>query len=252
MREYRYLLFATVRRDLVLRYEQTLMGFVWAVFTPVVHMGIFTLVFTRVAPLATDLPYPVYAYVGLLPWNLTASALRFATVSLTNNTALLTKTNFPREVLPLSAVLVAVADFLVAATVLAGLMLYFHVGLRWTVLAVPVVLLVQLALTVGLSLFLAMANLFYRDVRHVVDLLLVAGMLMSSVVYPVDRIGGLVGWLFAVNPMTPIIEAYRSVIVRGQLPPAAPFAWACVAAGVALGAGWLLFHRVERRFAEYA
>lgn len=250
MHAYRDLLSALTRRDLTLRYKQTTMGVAWAVLGPVAQMLLFTVIFTKVTTLRTELPYPVYAYAGLLPWNLTASAIRFATVSLTGNSALLNRTNFPREVLPLSTVLVALVDFLVAATVLAGLMVYFGIGISWTALLVPVVILVQVCFTAGVALLLAMANLFFRDVRHLVDVLLLVWMLASAVVYPVERVGGVLGRLFALNPMTPIIEAYRSVLLHGELPAALPFASASAVALVTLCVGWLLFHRAELRFAE--
>jgi len=248
--DYRDLLAALTRRDLMLRYKQTAMGVAWAVLGPVAQMLLFTVIFTKVTTLRTDLPYPVYAYAGLLPWNLTASALRFATVSLTGNTALLNRTSFPREVLPLSTVLVALVDFLVAATVLVGLMVYFGIGISWTVLLVPLVILVQLSFTAGVALLLAMANLFFRDVRHLVDVLILVWMLASAVVYPIERIGGALGRLFALNPMTPIIEAYRAVLLRGEPPAALPFAYAATVALVTLCIGWFLFHRAELRFAE--
>ena len=248
--EYRELLASVTRRDLIVRYKQTLMGFGWALLMPLLNMAIFTVIFTRVVPLHTDVPYPVYAYAGLLPWSLFATSLRFAAISLTGNANLVTKVYFPREILPFSAILVALVDFAVASSVLALLMLYYRIPLAPTALFLPVILVVQLAFTAGVALVLAMANLFYRDVKYVFDVLLTVWMLATSVVYPVERVGGQVGALLRLNPMTPIIEAYRLVLLRGELPPPQPFAWAALVAAVTLVAGWVLFHRAEFRFAE--
>ena len=247
---YHELLIALTRRDLLVRYRQAALGIGWAVLSPLLHMLVFTVIFTRVVRLDTGLPYPVFAYAGLLPWTLFATSLRSATTSLTSNTALVTKVHFAREVLPLSAMLVALVDFVVAGSVLIVLMAWFQVGVSWTIVLLPLVILVQLAFTAGLALLLAMANLFWRDVRHVVEVLLTVWMFSTSVVYPVELVGGRLSRLLELNPMTPIIDAYRAVLLRGELPSPAPLAWASIIAFAFLLSGWVAFHRAEPRFAE--
>ncbi|HVF40404.1 MAG TPA: ABC transporter permease [Gemmatimonadaceae bacterium] len=248
--EFRELLRAIVRRDLVLRYHNSVLGFGWAIAMPALYMVIFTVVFTRVAPLATDIPYPIYAYAGLLPWNLFASAQRFSAISLTVNPHLVTKVYFPREILPFAAVIVALFDFLVASILMAALMAYYDVGVTTAVFFLPVVLLVQLAFTAGVALLVAMANLFYADVKYVLELLLTLWMFATSVVYPIDNVGGTAGRILALNPMTPIVDAYRSVLLRGELPPSGPFIAVAIVAVLTLGVGWYTFHRAEFRLAE--
>ncbi len=248
--EYREVLWRITRRDLLLRYKQTVMGFGWAVVMPVVNMVVFSVIFTRVAPLATPVPYPVFAYVGLLPWNLFAGSLKFAATSLTGNTTLVTKVYFPREVFPFSAVLVSIVDFAVAASVLAALMVYYGIGVSRAIVFVPVIIVVQIAFTAGVALLLAMSTLFYRDVKYLFDIVLTVWMFATSVVYPVDRVGGRLGFFLQLNPMTAIIDAYRSVLLYGQLPAAGPFGWAAAVSIVTLGGAWLVFHRAEFRFAE--
>ena len=248
---YREVLVAMVRRDLLLRYKQAALGFGWAVLVPLLHMMVFTLVFTRVAPLDTGFPYPIYAYTGLLPWAMFASAVRFSTSSLVSNRELITKVFFPREVFVFSAVLVALVDFLVASLVLLGLMAYYGVAPTASLLFLPVVVVVQLAFTTGIGLLVAMANLFYRDVKYLVEVLLTVWMFGTSVVYPVERIGGLLAdVLVLVNPMTPIVNAYRSIILSGALPDSARFGPAAALAFGTLAVGWWAFHRGEFRFAE--
>src|SRR5688572_8117993 len=110
---FRELLYQMTRRDLLLRYKQTVMGFGWAIFMPLLNTAVFSVIFTRVAPLDTAMPYPLYAYCGLLAWNFTASSLRFAVNSLTSNSSLVTKVYFPREIFPISAVAVSLVDFAV-------------------------------------------------------------------------------------------------------------------------------------------
>jgi homopolymeric O-antigen transport system permease protein len=248
--EYRELLLAVTRRDLLLRYRQTVMGFGWAVFTPVLNLLVFSVVFTRVVPIATPVPYPIFAYAGLLPWSFFASALRFSATSLTNNETLVTKVYFPREIFPFAAVLVGLVDFAVAASVLAGLMVYYRVGLSVSLAFLPVVIAVQLIFTAGLALLVAMANLYFRDVRYVFDALLTVWMFATPVLYPVDRVGGHLGMVLALNPMTPIIAAYRTVLFSGALPAADSFAAVALVALATLLVAWVLFHRSEIRFAE--
>lgn len=248
--EYRELLYRMTQRDLLLRYKQTIMGFGWAIFMPVMNMIVFSVIFTRVAPLDTGIPYPLFAFCGLLPWNFFASALKFSANSLTSNTNLVTKVYFPREIFPFSAVIVALVDFAVASVVLVGLMVYYHVGIGPAILFLPVVLVVHIAFTCGIALFLAMGNLFYRDVKYLFEILITVWMFATSVVYPVERVGGLLGQVLLLNPMTPIIDGYRAVLLRGELPAAGPFAAAAALSALCLVVGWISFHRAEFQFAE--
>jgi len=248
--EFRELLFQLTARDLLLRYKQTAMGFGWAIFTPLLNTVVFSLVFMRVAPVGTPVPYPIFAYCGLLVWNFTASSLRFAITSLTGNTNLVTKVYFPREIFPLAAVAVSFVDFAVAATVLIGLMAYYHVWPSTALLLLPAVVVVHAAFTTSLALILAMANLFYRDVKYLFDVVLTFWMFASAIVYPVDAVKGTVGMLIRANPMTAIVDAYRRVLLYSMPPEPVSFFSVAVLSLLLLPAVWLLFHRSEFRFAE--
>lgn len=247
--QYRELLFRIVSRDLMLRYKQTFMGVAWAVFMPLVNTAIFSAIFTRVAPLDPGMPYPLYAYSGLVAWNFFASSLRFAIISLTSNTNLVTKVYFPREIFPFSAIIVALVDTVVAAAVMIVIMIHYGITPGPAALLVPVVLLVQVAFTAAMALVLAMANLFYRDVKYLFEIVIAVGMFATSVVYPTDQIGGRLGPLLALNPMTAIIDAYRATLLKGQLPGEGFWIAASVSV-VGLAIGWLIFHRAEFQFAE--
>lgn len=247
---YRELLVRLIGRDLVLRYKQTVMGFGWAIFMPVINTVIFSLVFMRIAPIETNVPYPLFAFCGLLGWNFFASSLRFAVNSLTSNVNLVTKVYFPREIFPVSAVVVSFVDFIVGASVLVLLMAYYGTPISAALLFLPAVVIVQLAFTLGIALLLAMGNLFYRDVKYLFEVVITVWMFATAVVYPIHLVGGQIGQLLLANPMTPILEAYRSVLLRGELPALAPFAGAATVSLATLGVAWLLFHRAEFRFAE--
>jgi len=248
--EFRELLVQMTTRDLLLRYKQTVMGLGWALLSPTLNTIIFSVIFMRVAPVDTRVPYPLFAYCGLLAWNFTASALRFAVTSLTANTNMVTKVYFPREIFPFSAVAVSLVDFAVAATVLIAIMMYYHVAPTATVLLLPAVVAVQAIFTLALALMLSMANLFYRDVKYIFELVLNVWMFASAIVYPVDAIGGVAGMVIRANPMTAVVEAYRHVLLYGTPPDPLSFGSAAILSVVLLPTTWVVFHRSEFRFAE--
>jgi ABC-type polysaccharide/polyol phosphate export permease len=247
--EYRELLYRMTLRDLKLRYKQTLMGVGWAIFTPLVNTAVFSVVFMRVAPIDTGMPYPLFAYSGLLAWTFTASALRFSVTSLTSNANLVTKVYFPREIFPFSAVVVSLVDAAIASVVLAALMAYYGVHPTPTALLLPIVIVVQVAFTTGIALLLGMGNLFYRDVKYLFEIVLTIWMFVTSVVFPVQLVGGHLGGLLALNPMTPIVDAYRQVLLQGAWPGPAFWITAFVSV-IVLAWSWVFFHRSEFEFAE--
>jgi lipopolysaccharide transport system permease protein len=247
--EFRELLVRMTARDLLLRYKQTVMGFGWAVFMPLVNTAIFSVIFTRVAVIDVGGPYPVYAFCGLVAWNFFSSALRFSVTSLTSNPSLVTKVYFPREIFPFSAVLVALVDFAVSALVLLAVMLYYQVSIGWPILLLPVVMAGQLIFTAAAALFISMANLFYRDVKYLFEIVIAFWMFATSVVYPIGRVGGRLGALLALNPMTHLIDAFRAVLLERRA-PGVPF-YVTVAISLVLFFGaWVAFHLAEFDFAE--
>ena len=248
--EFHELLLRMTQRDLALRYKQTVMGFGWAVFTPLINTAVFSVIFMRVAPIETPVPYPLYAFCGLLTWNFFASALRFSVTSLTSNANLVTKVYFPREVFPFSAIAVCAVDLAVGATVLVGLMIYYDVGVSPALLFLPVVIVMHIAFTAGVALLLAMANLFYRDVKYLFEVVITVWMFATSAVFPVDRVGGWLGVAINLNPMTHFIDAYRAVLLYHRLPDPGAFLGASVAAVLMLAVSWYVFHLAEFSFAE--
>jgi ABC-2 type transport system permease protein/lipopolysaccharide transport system permease protein len=250
--EYRELLYRMTAKDLLVRYKQAVMGFGWAIFMPIVNTILFSVIFTRVATLETEVPYPIFAFTGLLFWNFFASALRFSVTSLAGNATLVTKVYFPREIFPFSAILVSLVDTLVGAVILVLLMIYYQYPPAPTLFFLPVLLLIQIFFTAGIALLISMANLFLRDVKYIFEMVVTVWMFATSVVYPVGLVGGKLGTLLQLNPMTPIIEGYRSVILLGVLPDVLPLAVAAAIAVVTLFVGWLIFHRAEYQFAEFA
>lgn len=248
--EYRELLTQITLRDLLLRYKQSVMGFGWAILMPVVNTAIFTVIFTKVAsPIPTPVPYIIFAYCGFWAWNGFASAVAFASTALVSNSTLVSKVYFPREIFPIAAVAVCMVDFLVGAIPLVVLMAWYGVGLSWTAAWLPVIVVVHVGFTLAVSLFLSMANLFFRDVKYLLNIGLQVWMFATPVIYPLSSVRGRMGDVLQFNPMAAIVEAYRRVLLEGgALPDSFPMAAAVTL--VLLTGSWLAFHRAEFRFAE--
>jgi lipopolysaccharide transport system permease protein len=247
---YRELLYQMTKRDLLLRYKQSIMGFGWAIFMPLVNTIVFSIVFTRMNKVQVDMPYPLFAFTGLLAWNFFASSLKFAVGSLTTNASLVTKVYFPREIFPFSAVLVCFVDFLVASIVVVAMMLWYHVPPSWQLVWLPVVVAIHFLFTTAMSLLLAVSNLFYRDVKYIFEIIVTIWMFATSVLYPLDNVGGKLGVVLHLNPMTPIVDAYRDVLVRGRSPFTPELGIAAAISVASLAIAWVYFHRAEFQFAE--
>ncbi len=238
------------RRDLLLRYQHAWLGVGWALSGPLVNLAVFTAVVGPVAGLEAGAPYPLWAAAGLLPWTLLASSIRFAATSLSSNPALVGKIWFPREALPLATVLVALVDFLVGNVLLVALLGYYGVAPSLTWIYLPAVLAVELAFVAGSALLIALATLFWRDVRFALEIVLTAWMFATPVVIPTDRLTGPVATVLEFNPMAAILDAWRATLLRGEAPDTVTFPLVTLFAVGWLLAAWWIFHRAEPGFAE--
>jgi len=251
----RDLLAALTHREVQVRYKQAFLGMAWAVFLPLSLMLVTTAIrgsFAGGERLAA--PRPVWLYCGILPWTFHQVALRGCTGTLVTNKNLLQKVYFPRELFPLAKIGAALVDFSVGFLVLAALMAWFHVAPTGAILLLPVVVLVHLTFVVGLGLALAAANVFFRDVQYVFDVIILVWMFASPVFVETRGrrfLGGLD--VFAdLNPMHPILEGYRDVLLRGGFSNPWHFALGAAWAVATLLFGFLLFARWEPLFAERA
>jgi lipopolysaccharide transport system permease protein len=247
---YRDLLYFLTWRDISVRYKQTVLGFLWAILQPFLTMVVFAIFLGRLAGIPSDgVPYPVFSYLGLLPWTYFSGAVTRAGTSVVGNAHLLTRVYFPRVLVPLSATLSALVDFAIASLVLGGLMAWYGiVPARTAVLLLPLAALTALTAT-GIGMWLAALNVRYRDVQHAIPFLMQLWMFATPVVYPASLVP--VGWrpLFALNPMTGIIEAYRAAVLGTALDwPSLGISALSAAVLAALGA-WQ-FHRMEQSFAD--
>ena len=249
---FRELLWALTVREVKVRYSQTLLGVLWAVAQPVSLMLAFWLFFGRLAKVPSDgLPYPLFYYAGLLPWTFFTTSLAFGVPSLVNNTTLLTRIYFPRELLPVANVLSAGVDLAAATLVYLGLMFFYQVPPGRGFLYLPLVLAIQVLLTIGVTLGLAALNVSYRDVRYALPLVSQLWLYATPVIYPLSVVPPAIrGVYLALNPMAAIIESYRRILVRGQSPEGEILSVAAVSACAFAAAGYLYFKRAERHFSD--
>jgi lipopolysaccharide transport system permease protein len=248
---YRYLLWMWTVREIRVRYKQSLLGGAWAILQPLSLAIIFTVVFSVFARVPTDgVPYPIFAYAALLPWTLLATSVSFAVPSLVNNMNLVTKTYFPREILPLAVTAAAFIDFCIASMVFAVMMALYRIPVHWTLVWVPLLIGVQIMLILGVVLVGSAVSVFFRDVRFVVPLGLQLWLYATPVIYPESLVPERLRTLYMLNPMAGLIASYRRVVLRGLHPIPLDLGLA-VAFSIALCiAAYRFFKRVERQFAD--
>jgi len=248
---YRELLYFFTWRDIKVRYKQTVLGFAWAILQPLLMMVVFTLFFGTLARLPSEgIPYPLFSYAALLPWTLFAEGISRSSNILVQDANLLQKVYFPRLLLPLSSILSPLVDFAIAFVVLLGLMLYFGYPPSVTMFWLPLFLLLELALALGVGLWLSAINVEYRDVRYVVPFLVQLWLFASPVVYGTtfvpDRFRVAYG---LINPMVGIIDGFRWAIL-GTAPPGLPCFASVAIIIVVLISGAFYFRRREKAFAD--
>jgi lipopolysaccharide transport system permease protein len=247
---YRELIFFLALRDVKARYKQAVFGIGWALIRPLAGVAVFTVVFRQLANVPSEgLPYIVFALLGLLVWTYFSSTLNDATTSLVSNASLVTKVYFPRLAAPLAALLPGLIDLVLGLVLLGVLMAYFGITPGPALVALPLCLLAVMVVALGAGLLLATLNVRYRDVGAIIGLLTQLWLLASPVAYPSSLVGSDWRWLYAVNPMTGVIDLFRWAILGTATP--GPEVLVSFAVGLALLAGGLVyFLRTERQFAD--
>src|SRR5262245_38534167 len=217
--QYRELLYFLVWHEVKVRYKQTVLGVAWAILQPLMTMAIFAVIFGMFVNVPSDgLPYPLFAFVALLPWTYFSEAMTRSSVSLVGDAQLIRKVYFPRLIMPLAAVVSPAVDFLLAFSLLLGMMAWYGVSPTWGIIMLPGFLLLGLLTALAVGLWLSALNVRYRDVRHTVPFLIQCWMYASPVAYPVSVVPE--GWrvLYGLNPMAGVIEGFRWALLGKQSP----------------------------------
>ncbi|MFQ5875801.1 MAG: ABC transporter permease [Dehalococcoidia bacterium] len=238
-------------RDIKVRYRQSVLGLYWAVLHPVAIALVFTLAFSFIVRISTgDVPYFLFALAGLPAWNFFGHGLADSTESLVRHTNLVTKVAFPKELLPLSSVCARALDFFGSLIVVVALSLILGQGIHPSLLWVPFVFILLTLFTTGLGLFFAMSNLYFRDMRQVVTVLLPLWMYMTPIIYPPDLVPEAFRFLLWLNPLAGLVTATRNAVLYGTSPDWLPLLSTVVATLVVLTLAYVLFKRKEPAFAE--
>lgn len=248
-RSHKYLLYQLIQREIKARYKQSIIGYFWVLINPLSQMVVYTFVFSIVFRFPTEIPYPLFLFVALLPWTLLQGVITSGTTSLVSNEVLLKKVAFPREIIPYSAVSAKLIDFFFASVIFILLMLFYKVSFSSTSLLFFPIFLLQLILMTGLSLLLSTFNLFYRDIQYLTNLILMVWMYLTPVVYPLSLVPEQYVWLYKLNPMVGIIEGYRSVLFGFPIESTIIY-WSALVSFLIFILGFIIFKKTEKVFAD--
>ena len=249
--QHAHLIMSFAQRDIRAKYKQTLFGVAWAVIQPLSLMVVFTFVFSMFAHVESDgVPYPIFAYSALVFWTFFASSVSQGTIAMTANAALVRKIYFPRETLLLAVMISAFLDLAIATTVLAGMFIYYHVAVTWTILWVVPLLVMQVLFTLCVILVTSAIHVYYRDIGHALPLLLQLWLFATPVAYPLTSVPVWLRPIYMMNPMAGIIDGYRRALLQGVAPDAGFLATSFPIIALATFLAYIAFKHAERTFAD--
>lgn len=248
----RELLWQMVAREVRARYKQSILGYFWVILNPLAQMLVMSFAFSIIMRIptnsASNIPYSIFLFVALLPWNLFANSLSSASSSLI--TSLISKIYFPRTIMVVSTICAKIVDFLFASIVLIIYMIIYRIPININILWIFPIFIIQQIFTVGLSLFFAAANLLYRDIQYLLSMILLLWMYLTPIIYPADLVPERFRFVFQLNPMAVIINAYRQVILGGGQPKYTSLLIALLVSYLTLRIGFIYFKDREKIFAD--
>jgi lipopolysaccharide transport system permease protein len=248
---YRELLIVLTMRDIQVLYKQAALGAAWAVLQPVFAVAIFTIVFGYFANMPSNgVPYPVFAFAGVLPWTYFAEAVRRSGTGLVNDAELVRKVYFPRLIMPLANVVSPMLDFCIAFVVLLALMAFYGIAPSWKMLIVPPLMVVAALLALSIGLWLGPINVRFRDIKHTLPFIIQIWMYASPIVYPLSMVPPDWQWLYSLNPMVGVIEGFRWAVFDQGQPNFTALGMSAIIIVFLLAGGLVFFRRMERTFAD--
>ncbi|MGQ9610175.1 MAG: ABC transporter permease [bacterium] len=249
--EYRELLYFLIWRDVKVKYKQTVLGAAWAIIQPFFTMVVFSLFFGRLAKVPSDgIPYPIFSYAALVPWTFFANGLNHASNSLVSNANLIKKVYFPRLAIPIATVLSGIVDFVLAFITLIGMMVYFGFVPTTNVFWLPLLLLLALIISLGVSLWLSAMNVQFRDVRYIIPFLTQLWLFATPIAYPSSLLSEPWRTIYGINPMVGVVEGFRWSLLGTHTAPGPIVIVSTVVAVTLLMSGALYFRRMEKIFAD--
>lgn len=255
--EYKDLLYFLVLRDITVIYKQSVLGFAWALINPVFSMIVFSIVFGKLAAIPSDgIPYPIFSYAALIPWTYFSNTLNASGNSLISNASMFTKVYFPRLIIPLTSVLSKLADFAISFVLLIILMFYYGYNPTAKLFILPLLILIMMVAAAGLGCWLSALAIQYRDVKFGISFAVPLLMYAAPVVFPASlvlkKFGGDAYLMYGLYPMTGVIEGFRAAVVSNKAIPWDLIRMSALGSGVLFIIGFMVFRRLESRFADVA
>jgi lipopolysaccharide transport system permease protein len=249
--EYRELLFMLAVREVKLRYRQTFLGIAWVILQPLITTVIFTFIFGRLLGADSEnVQFELFAFVGLIPWNVFSQSLQRGGVSLTRDIRLITKIFFPRVIIPIANALSTLVDFGVALVILFVLLIIYQVPITFSILSLPLLLLLTMMLSIGVGLIFAALNVYYRDFTYVLPFIITVWMYASPLAYSTKLIPENLRWIYKLNPMVGVIDGFRWAIFRTINFPLNSLTYSLISSLLIFFIGMFIFRRLERSFAD--
>ena len=249
--EYRELLIMLAMREVQLRYRQTFLGVAWVVLQPLLTTLIFTFIFGGLLGASSEnVRYELFAFAGLIPWNVFSQSLQRGGVSLTRDLRLITKIFFPRVIIPMANALSTLVDFAVSFVILIILLVLYRVPITWSFLSLPLILALTLLLSIGMGVIFAALNVYYRDFTYVLPFLIQVWLFVSPLAYSSSIIPKNWEWVYSLNPMAGIIDGFRWAVFGTIAFPARAMGYSVVVSVLVFTIGMLVFRRLERSFAD--
>lgn len=250
--EYRELLWNLAHREISQRYKQSVLGYAWVILNPLFQLIVMSFVFSTILKVPSlGAPFIIFLSVALLPWNLFTSGLTSAANVLVSNSSLITKIYFPREILVYATIIAKIVDFFYSCLVLVFFFVIFKVVITPAILWVIPIFIIQLIFMAGISLILSAFNLFYRDIQYLLNLILLLWMYVTPIMYPVEIIPAKFRFVFSLNPMSVIVNAYREVLIGQGRPNLNSLSIALIMSIVVFVIGFYIFKKLEKSFADY-
>jgi len=250
--QYKDLVWTLSLHRIKVRYKQSVLGILWAFLQPISMMLVFTFIFSLIARMPSDgIPYAIFAFTALLPWNYFSTSVSNGTSSLVKDAQFVTKVYFPREILPITYIVAALFDFAIALILLAGLMIYYQVALTANVLYVLPIFLVLTCFALAISFIFSATQVRFRDIGMAVPLLLQLWLFATPVIYPLSAVPARWRWLYELNPMVGIIESFRQIVLKGEPPDMRSLMFSAVISVILLFISYLYFKRVEATMADF-
>ena len=249
--QYRELFYFFVWRDIKIKYKQTVLGALWAIIQPFFTMVVFTIFFGKFAKMPSEgIPYPIFSYSALVPWIYFSGAVGFSGNSLVGNSNLLTKVYFPRFAIPASAALSGILDFFIASLVLFGIMIYFNIPISWYLIFWPVLIIPLILLALGCGMILSSLNVKYRDIKYTIPFIIQIWLFVTPIIYPISILPEKYQRIINLNPMTGIIETFRSLVLINKQVDFWILLYSICFSMLIFLLGWIYFRKTEKEFAD--